>query len=88
MGLSGLEVVPEKKIHLKSFFNELKSHVKFHNPRITPSWRKVCDPNKKEEEKIIPKIVDTMFRGDQRIESQTSIQKIWKKYQISLRKSF
>ena len=65
----GLGGVPQIFFRHKSyFFCELGPHTKFHNPRTTPSGRKVCDPErkkkerkKKEERKIMPKIVDTTF---------------------------
>ena len=43
-------------------FCDCKLCAKFQNPRTTPSGRKVCDPERrKEERKIIPKIVDTIY---------------------------
>ena len=30
------------------FFCDLKLHAKFQNPRTTPAWRKVCGPERKE----------------------------------------
>ena len=52
----GLGGVPQIFFRHKSyFFCELGPHTKFHNPRTTPSGRKVCDPErKKEERKIMP----------------------------------
>ena len=40
---------------------DLQLHAKFHNPRTTPSARKVCGT---EKNKIIPNIVDTSFRSN------------------------
>ena len=37
--------------HKSYFFFELGPHAKFHNTRTTPSGRKVCDPERKEERK-------------------------------------
>ena len=38
-----------KKIHPESYFFKFKTSAKFHNPRTTPSGRKVCGGEKKEE---------------------------------------
>ena len=73
----------------KLFFCDLKPYAKFQNPRTTPSWRKVCDPERKERKKIIPKIVDTTFHCHAQWQRThfpwTNKTKIWK---ISYQESF